>query len=284
MKPHVGKKLVVESEILKAQNTEVGILVGDDDSSTIAACRNASDHPILKRSDKNHASGGLRKQLYEMQKKIKELTKERITYLHRCFTFAVSQNLGNDAEMANAIRSIPLHACNDHTVCGAWCGYHDDPEKYEHSSVPGGFTDPKLSEELRRLFNKLADNAGKFALGASSNRNESFHAMVPTKAPKQRCYSRTPFFQFRLACSVGHKNMGTTYTQEITDKITLSPGKYHSRHIAKYDRAHLRTRNIINTHQFKQHRAQQKKIRAALRYRKKNQEGLTYESNCGRLT
>ena len=42
MEPHVAKKLIVESEVLKAQNLEVGVFIGDDDSSSIAQCRAAS--------------------------------------------------------------------------------------------------------------------------------------------------------------------------------------------------------------------------------------------------
>jgi len=48
MEAHVAKKIVVESEILRNENIQIGVLVGDDDSSTIVACRVASSHPIIK--------------------------------------------------------------------------------------------------------------------------------------------------------------------------------------------------------------------------------------------
>ncbi|XP_011685184.1 PREDICTED: uncharacterized protein LOC105448359 [Wasmannia auropunctata] len=57
MEAHVAKKIVTESEILRNENIEIGVLVGDDDSSTIAACRAAASHPIIKQSDVNHTSG-----------------------------------------------------------------------------------------------------------------------------------------------------------------------------------------------------------------------------------
>lgn len=149
MEPHVAKKLVVDSEILRGENLEVGILVGDDDSSTIAACRAAANHPIIKQSDVNHTSGGVKK-IYNIQKSHKELTKDRIVYLHRCFTYALAQNKGNSSGLATAIRSIPYHAFNDHSQCGTWCGYHEDKENYVHKVVPGGFEDPLLFEELKK--------------------------------------------------------------------------------------------------------------------------------------
>nr|XP_012218851.1 PREDICTED: uncharacterized protein LOC105670095 [Linepithema humile] len=164
MEVHVAKKIVVESEILRNENVEIGVLVGDDDSSTIAACRAAANHPIIKQSDVNHTSGGVKKKMYNIQKNHKELTKDCIIYLHRCFTYALAQNKGNSVGLANAVRSIPYHAFNDHTKCGS----------------------QRLFEELKDIFDKLASNAQKFSTGASSNANESLNATMASKAPKSR--------------------------------------------------------------------------------------------------
>lgn len=87
MKPHVAKKLIVDSSILKSQNVEVGVLIGDDGSSTIAVCRAASDHPIIKQLDTNHTSDGVRKRLYDIQKNHSELTKNCI--IKNCFIDAL---------------------------------------------------------------------------------------------------------------------------------------------------------------------------------------------------
>jgi hypothetical protein len=51
----------VESAIFQSENVETGVLTGDDDSSTNAAYRGASIHPIIKESDVNHTSGGVKK-------------------------------------------------------------------------------------------------------------------------------------------------------------------------------------------------------------------------------
>lgn len=48
MESHAANKLVNESDILKLKNVEIGILVGDDDSSAIAACRAGASHSIAK--------------------------------------------------------------------------------------------------------------------------------------------------------------------------------------------------------------------------------------------
>jgi len=90
MEAHVANKLVNESAILKLKNVQVGVLIGDDDSSTIAACCAGASHCIAKFSDVNHTSKGVKKQLYNIEKNDKELTREGISYLHRCFTYAMA--------------------------------------------------------------------------------------------------------------------------------------------------------------------------------------------------
>jgi hypothetical protein len=81
LKLHVAKRLVVDSAIFESENVEVGMLIGDDGSSTIAACQAASFHPIIKQSNVNHASGGIKKQLYGSEKSHQELTKYCTVFL-----------------------------------------------------------------------------------------------------------------------------------------------------------------------------------------------------------
>lgn len=247
MEAHVAKKIVVESEILRNANIEVGILVGDDDSSTIAACRAASSHPIIKQSDVNHTSGGVKKKIYNIQKNHKELTKDRIVYFHRCFTYALAQNKGDSIGLANAIQSIPYHVFNDHTKCGTWCGFVERKENYDHKIIPGGFQDQRLFEELKNIFDKLASNAQKFSTGASSNANESLNATTASKAPKSRCYNMTASADFRFSCAVGQKNLGESYTQEIAKKRSITRETPHSARIEKTENFVEKTRIDKNT-------------------------------------
>lgn len=74
----------------------------------------------------------------------------------------MAQNKGNRSEMAKAVRSMPHHAFNDHSLCGDWCGFHKNND-YDHSIVPGGLHDLNLFSALKTIFYKLADNAEKFS-------------------------------------------------------------------------------------------------------------------------
>ncbi|KAL6418583.1 hypothetical protein ACFW04_011991 [Cataglyphis niger] len=156
-----------ESEILKSQNVEVGILIGSDDSFTISTCRSASNHPILKQ------------QIKIVQE---ELTKESIVYFHKCFTYAIAQNIGNSIVMAAAISY----------------GYIKDKKNYDHRTMPGGFNNQNLFKDLKEIFYKLADNAARFVCGVSSNRNKSLNTI--SKANKSCCYSMSAFADFRFSC------------------------------------------------------------------------------------
>jgi hypothetical protein len=150
MEPHVAKRLVVDSAIFQSENAEVGMLIGDDDSSTTVACQAASIHPpIIEQSNVDHATGGVKKQLYSTEKSHQELTKYCMVFLHGCFMYAVAQNKGNSKAMADAICCILYHTFNDHSKCGTWCGYLKDKVNYDHKIVPGGFKEQQLFEELR---------------------------------------------------------------------------------------------------------------------------------------
>ena len=54
MEPYVGSTLVNGSNILKSVGLNVRVVVGDEDSSTIASIRRGTIDKIFKLSDKNH--------------------------------------------------------------------------------------------------------------------------------------------------------------------------------------------------------------------------------------
>lgn len=125
MEPYSANKLVNESSVLKSVNLEVGIVVGDNDSTSIAAIKKNSSHEIVKFSDINHTSKGVKTMLYKLSADRskdpgKELTSDSIKYLHRCFTYALHQHKGNLSELSAAIKNIPYHAFNYHENCGEW--------------------------------------------------------------------------------------------------------------------------------------------------------------------
>ena len=79
-------QLTVNSQILKDNNAQIGVFIGDNDSSSISAIQQASDHMILKQSDLNHTKKGVGNKLYTISAdkaldSDNELSHDAISYL-----------------------------------------------------------------------------------------------------------------------------------------------------------------------------------------------------------
>ncbi|KAK0070676.1 hypothetical protein PV325_000235 [Microctonus aethiopoides] len=232
-----AKKLVVHSSVLKKFNVEVGVFAGDNDSS----------NPL--------------KELSNLPSK---------EYLRRCFACAVEQNKGDAAAMKEAIRNIPHHAFNIHDKCGDWCGYNKDKVNYQHKSIPGGFKSQDLYKSFTDLYNKIAENADKFAAGASSQANESLNHIITRKAPKNNFYSSSESAHSRVKCAVNQKNFKYHYTEKILKKSGIEPGTY------------LSHRSNVCTEKFLKYSARSKqpsqKLKRRLNITKRNARRRTKES------
>ncbi|CAG5073037.1 Protein of unknown function, partial [Cotesia congregata] len=114
----------------------------------------------------------------------------------------VSQNKGNAAQLADALRQIPDHAFGNHENC-----------------------DAGLYNKLKQIFIKYANNAAKFSIAASSQANESVNNIMAHKAPENRCYSLSESADFRLASTVCTKNDGDGHLLDVMLKLNVSPGQ-----------------------------------------------------------
>jgi len=189
MEPKAVALLVKNNSILIECNVQVGIFIGDNDSSAICAARNAVDYEIIKQDDLNHTGKGMDSELYKIIKNHKELNSNVIKYLDKYFKYSISQNTGNKITMAHAIKNIPYHF-NEHENCGDWCKYRKNPDTYKHSVIGDGLKDQRLFHALQNIFDVLASKAGGFSAEVSSNPNKSLNAMIASKAPKSRMYVR----------------------------------------------------------------------------------------------
>ena len=87
MEPDMAVELVANNPLLVEANAKIGVLIADDDSSTLAAVRRESSHNIEKWSDFNHAKKGMINTLYSLKLPVKI-----IDYLGHCFSSAIKQN------------------------------------------------------------------------------------------------------------------------------------------------------------------------------------------------
>ncbi|KAK0074831.1 hypothetical protein PV326_012137 [Microctonus aethiopoides] len=252
--------------------------------SGISAIWQSASHSVLKLSDKNHTSKRVKNMLYKIQKNQdpdKELTKDSIAYLHRCFCYAVAQNTNNIAALTEAVKNIPYHAFNKHDNCGSWCGFKKSPETYKHKSVLGGFKSSVLFQTLTSAFEKLANNSQQFASGASTQANESVNSIMARNAPKSVCYSVSESCDFRYRCTVLQKNEGESYLAQVMRTNSMPVGENLNKLITQTEKIANKRKIIRKSPQFKQIRREQKKMRSQLRFRREATEVNTYESNIG---
>jgi len=270
MEPKAASELAVNNKIFENCNVELGIVISDNDSSSILSMREACNHDIVKHADKNHTSKGVTNELYKIKKNYKELTSEAIKYLQRCFSYCISQNIENQEGMEKAIKNIPFHCFNIHENCGSWCGYLKDSENYKHLIIGSGFTDQRLFQALQSLFQVLANKSNRFVAGASSNANESLNTVIASKAPKSRMYRTTASGDYRVACAITKKNNGESFIIDLEKNLGLPPGK-HSEIFSTTKEKYARQRYVTSTMQeFKKRRLFLKKKKTNLRKKKKS--------------
>lgn len=145
------------------------MVIGDEDSSTIAAVRRGTVNTIFKFADSNHLKKNFSKELCSLD--YKELKrKETMIHIKKCLSYAIAQNAGNAKNLANTLRNIPDHLFNSHENCGSWCNRKNGSNK--RTII---LKNNSLYNALSDLFKKYAANAQKFSIAASSQANESFN-------------------------------------------------------------------------------------------------------------
>jgi len=107
---------------------------------------------------------------------------------------------------------------------------------------------------------------------------------MSSKHPKRLCLSQIASSDYRFTCTVSQKNLGQGYIQEILKKISLSPGKHHSRFVSRVQKIAWKRRKVMRSTKFKKRRMELKKLRSALRNQRENSEGIIYAISCTLLS
>lgn len=280
MEAEGARKLVVENKILKDANVEIGVFIADNDSSSISAIQGASNYVIIKQSDMNHTKKGVSNALYNINGKIskdpdRELQHDTIKTLKKYFSYAVTQNVGDLEKMMAAIKNIPNHAFDRHENCGTWCKAKEDKENY----VGLQLKNTVLFNELQILFDRLAENATKFLMAASSQANESLNNSMSSKAPKRICYSTSESCDYRFACTVVQKNYGEAYINSIFHALGLQTTSRLAQRIQRTNECASKRKVREKRIDVKRRRIELTQARSQLKHRKEKREGVSYSSH-----
>lgn len=115
MEPDMRLQLVLKNPLLDKENVSVDVLIGDDDSSTIAILRRERESidKIEKWSDVNHTKNSFIKPFFNQK-----INSTIFNYLGYCFTCAIKKNENDVQGVENAIRNITPHVFGEHGNCG----------------------------------------------------------------------------------------------------------------------------------------------------------------------
>lgn len=110
MEANAGVQLINHSNILKELGLKVRVIIGDEDSSMIAAVRASNlSEKFLKLADKNHLTKNFAGELYKIRNKFKELNKKDvILHIKKCFFYAVSQNKSDFQNLAKNLEKYQI--------------------------------------------------------------------------------------------------------------------------------------------------------------------------------
>lgn len=279
MEPDVGASLVNNSVILKNTGLNVRVVVGDEDSSTIAAIRRGTIQKMFKLSDQNHLKKSFKSDIFSLKPKFKELArKDTIPHLRKCFNYAITQNKCQSSKLMSIFQSIPDHFFNRHENCGDWCKRGAFDEASQQKVI---LKDPDLYTHLYDIFTKYAHNAHKMAFAASSQGNESVNNMMAHKAPKSHCYSMSESSDYRYASAVCCKNDGESHLLSVYNILSLSPGKNTRVYASRQDKKRFERAKKAKLISAKVRRNLLAEGREKLRKKNEKTEGVQYESNCG---
>ena len=204
--------------------------IGDDDSTTLADIHSKVPYGVEKWTDIIHAKRSLTTRLYNLKDRFKNpncsiLSSKVINYFSKCFSYAISQNVGEPENLRANLKCIVPHAFGNHAICDiSWCGFKKSPATYKHTDLPNG--KDSQGEPLQRALNEYTTDVvmSKRSPGANSQRNECLNSIIASKNPKTRFYGGSESNDFRDACAVAQINIGYNYVSRVLEVLNIEPG------------------------------------------------------------
>ncbi|XP_071578903.1 uncharacterized protein [Temnothorax nylanderi] len=283
MEADTAVQIMVKNPDFKKAGIRIGTLIGDEDSSTIAAVQRETSHRVVKWSDSNHVRKKFTGKLYKLASTHRELDRGSvIPYLKRCFNYALDQNKGNTEATTKALLSIAEHIFGSHSNCGTWCEAKDNPE-YVFKSLPKGkpLFSKSLQTALHGVLMEFTSRVLKVAPGGSSQLNESFNHMVATRAPKSRHYSSSRSILLRVAAAVCQKNVGAKHIIDVRVEAGLPPGTIAEEYRLRREVLQRAIAVKRTTLEAKRRRCYLKNKRQRITIARESRERITYQSGMG---
>lgn len=206
----------------------------------------------------------------------KELSHDIIAYLKNTFATIVKRNKNNKERIEEKLKNLAYHVFDIHDNCGSYCKYKIEKENYDNSRH---MKNPTLFEHIRKFFLDLANNAHKFVFAGSSQANESLNNSMASFCPKSYSYSTSESADYRYACTVGHKNLGSDYILKVFQKMNLTYRKKIVYFCNYAKKKAIKRLTVASTPHFKTLRKFNSIKKEQLRNQKEKKAKDTYSSN-----
>ncbi|XP_048585322.1 uncharacterized protein LOC116614111 [Nematostella vectensis] len=253
--------------------------VGDDDTTTESRLSTLVKYPVEKWSDINHVCRTLGSRLYAAKNKVKGLTPAVISYIQKCFTYCLHQNMGRPEELLQGLNVIVPHAFGDHSQCEdmTWCKYKANPDEYAHGELPG--CRDLQGEDLRA---SITDALRPFSTPmGSSQKSECVNSIIGAKAPKIKRFGGSESSDHRTAAGIAQFNESTKYISKATEEMGLGHSIATDKYIKDTNRRRLKNAVRKGTRAFKKKRRMARRKKSRKNVSLEEREGVTYESGVG---
>lgn len=272
--------LILKNDALVRENCRIEILIGDDDSSAIAALNRLAPYIIEKWSDFNHVLKNFTTKLYEI--KVSAALRE---YFSKTFSTSVKKNKGDSNKVKLALQNVIPHAYGEHENCESDRQCRNVDGKYYHRYFKDGkcLTDTVLRGKLEKILQPYIEKSKQIAPCASSQVNEAWNNTVCSKHPKSAYYGGSQSHTYRVAFSVCQKNLGYEYVCSLNAKLNISPGQITKKFRKRKQEIHEYEAERKSSIPIKKRRLQLKKERSSKNNSLANKEGIAYQYGCGYL-
>ena len=162
------------------------------------------------------------------------LTDDRIKRFQQYYGKAIRSNLGNVANMRNAVWAILYHSTKmedrskQHQFCSdTWCKWKQDQASGESTYSDKQCLPNVFFEVLKPLFTRLSDERllQRVMHGYTQNPNESLHSIIWKKAPKH-LYHSLPAIQVAVYSAIMQYNKGFIMHASMMEAAGLRSYKF----------------------------------------------------------
>lgn len=279
MESAMAVELVLKNDLLVKSKVRIRTLIGDDDSSSIAALRRLSPYAIMKWSDFNHVKKTFNSKLYDLR-----LTANLREYFSKMFKISIYKNKGNPETVKVALLNIVPHAFGDHSKCdGRECQNEKEKHVYKYFKDNQCLSNMKLKEKLTEIIAPFVKCSEQIAQCASSQGNESFNFSACRKHPKDMYFGGSESHRSRVAITTLQKNKGHVFIIHLNKRLDLSPGTLTEIFRRKRQRISDLSSDFKQSLKGKKLRFEYKKKRLSASYAAEQREGISYLSGSGYL-